>query len=410
MDLFEYAKLHKVLCKGGGGNSADVRYVTFMNGETVLYIKPVAVGDDCVNVVTKGLVEAPTKESTPEYTYTYSGWSLTDGGTADSNALKSVTENRTVYASFTESVRNYTVNFYDGETLLNSVKVAYGGSYEYAYSKDNYLLTGWLPEPTNITGDMDCYAQLEESYTFADASWEYIADISARGLASSAFALGDTKDVEVVDVAGRTHTLQFHIVGFNHDDLADGSGKAGISIVSKDAFRPSSDHSNGDTKGFWRATSVVAHRFIGRAGWEASEIRTGIQTTFMNGVPAALKNVIKEVTKQYDLNDGSTIYTCNDTVWIPSATELLGGGYYLRKYGTQYEYYAVADNRKKTTLNADGIASTTVNYGTRSACTYQASASSTYNVGVKGDTGEPLSTSSGPNYREMYYAPIGFCI
>lgn len=396
--------------KAQGGSSADVRYVTFMNGETVLYVKPVAVGDDCVDVATKELIEEPTKESTAQYTYTHSGWSLTDGGEADSTALQAVTEDRTVYAAFTESVRNYTVNFYDGETLLKSVEVAYGGSYEYAYSKDNYLFTGWLPEPTNITGDMDCYAQLEESYTFADASWEYIADMSARGLASTAFALGDTKDVEVVDVAGRTHTLQFHIVGFNHDDLADGTGKAGISIVSKEAFLMSSAHSSGYTKGFWSLTQL--NRYILKAGWEDHPYRTtAVQGGFMDGLPTALRGVIKEVTKKYDKYGDSTVYSCTDTAWIPSTTEMLGNGIYYSKndVGEQYEYYKTAANRKKTMLYADGTdVDTTSNnsYGTRQACSY----GNTYSVGIYCNTGLTTATSSGPGDREVDFCPIGFCI
>ncbi len=179
---------------GGGGSSNDVRYVTFMNGNTVLYVKPVAVGDDCVNVLTKGFIETPTKESTVDTVYTYSGWSLTDGGSTDTtNALANVTEDRTVYASYTESVRYYTVNFYDGETLLKTEQVAYGGSSTYTYAKDNHVFNGWNPEPINITGDLDCYGAWEELMVIASgtfptnnkANWtllpDYILVISGTG-------------------------------------------------------------------------------------------------------------------------------------------------------------------------------------------------------------------------------------
>lgn len=83
---------------GGGGSSADVCYVTFMNGEEVLYVKPVAVGDDCVNVLTKGLIETPSRD-VDNYEYTYLGWGLTENA-VNSSALLAVTENRTVYAVF----------------------------------------------------------------------------------------------------------------------------------------------------------------------------------------------------------------------------------------------------------------------------------------------------------------------
>lgn len=85
---------------GGGGSSADVRYVTFKNGTEVLYVKPVAVGDDCVDVLDRGLIETPTKESDAVANYIHSGWCASDGGTADDNVLKNITEDKTVYAAF----------------------------------------------------------------------------------------------------------------------------------------------------------------------------------------------------------------------------------------------------------------------------------------------------------------------
>ena len=215
---------------GGGGSSNDVRYVTFMNGNTVLYVKPVAVGDDCVNVLTKGFIETPTKESTVDTVYTYSGWSLTDGGSTDTNALANVAEDRTVYASYTESVRYYTVNFYDGETLLKTEQIPYGGSSTYTYAKDNHVFNGWNPEPTNITGDLDCYGVWEESYSFADASWEYIARVSESGKASEVFALGDTRTETLTYADGTTEDVELMIASF--DLHPDTNGKPTITIIN----------------------------------------------------------------------------------------------------------------------------------------------------------------------------------
>ena len=112
----------------GGGSSADVRYVTFMAGSTQLYKKPVAVGDDCADIIARGLISTPTKSSTAQYNYTFAGWSLTSGGSADPAALQNVTQDRTVYAAFSASIRYYTVRFFDGETLVDTVQVSYGGT------------------------------------------------------------------------------------------------------------------------------------------------------------------------------------------------------------------------------------------------------------------------------------------
>lgn len=142
---------------GGGGGSADsrVKYVTFMDGETELIKYPVIVGDTCKDPVTAGLVSTPTKESTAQYNYTYSGWSLTDGGSASSSALANVTEDRTVYAAYSYAVRYYTVTYYDedGVTVLKTESLAYGSVPSYKPAKEGYLCDGWIPELSAVTGD-----------------------------------------------------------------------------------------------------------------------------------------------------------------------------------------------------------------------------------------------------------------
>jgi len=270
---------------GGGGSSNDVRYVTFMNGNTVLYVKPVAVGDDCVNVLTKGFIETPTKESTVDTVYTYSGWSLTDGGSADTtNALANVTEDRTVYASYTESVRYYTVTYYDedGTTVLHTEQVAYGGSSSYTNKKDNHVFNGWNPEPTNITGDLDCYGAWEESYSFADASWEYIAQVSESGKASEVFALGDTKTETLTYTDGTTEEITLTIVGFDMDAKYDGTGKAGITVVSNVLAEDKQMHSS-DTDAYYSDTTL----------------RSYVNTTLRATLPTNLNNNIKQVSKTH---------------------------------------------------------------------------------------------------------------
>ena len=115
---------------GGGGSSTDVRvkYVTFMNGATELIKYPVIVGDTCHDPVTNNSIPAPTKESTAQYTYEHNGWSLTDGGDASVSALTNVTEDRTVYAAFKATVREYTITYLDsdGVTVLKTEQLPYG--------------------------------------------------------------------------------------------------------------------------------------------------------------------------------------------------------------------------------------------------------------------------------------------
>lgn len=66
---------------------------------------------------------------------------------------------------------------------------------------------------------------LSERVDFATSSWAKIAKISEEGNASNVFAIGDTR---TIDVGGTSATIE--IIGFDHDNLADGSGKAGITV------------------------------------------------------------------------------------------------------------------------------------------------------------------------------------
>lgn len=110
----------------------------------------------------------PTKASTAQYSYSFTGWSLIAGGSANANALKAVVSDRNVYAAFTSTVRKYTVRFYNGTTLAQTVsEVPYGSNASYTgdtpaktdvEKPEDYEFTGWNPSPNGITGNTDCYA------------------------------------------------------------------------------------------------------------------------------------------------------------------------------------------------------------------------------------------------------------
>lgn len=112
----------------------------------------------------------PTRASTAQYTYSFAGWSLTAGGSANANAQSNVTEDRNLYAAYTATTRTYTVYFYNGSTLLQTVSnVPYGGTATYTgttptYSGENaddYEFTGFTPSGKSITGNTSCYAQFK---------------------------------------------------------------------------------------------------------------------------------------------------------------------------------------------------------------------------------------------------------
>jgi hypothetical protein len=294
----------------GGGASEDVRYVTFMseNGATELYRKAVATGDDCVDVAAKGLIDKQTKEPTNTEVFTQNGWSLTAGGVADASALTNVTEDRTVYAAFKASTRYYTVRFFDGETMLHTMQVAYGATADYVPTKDGFAFIEWQPSNANITQDTDCYAQWSEVITFANASWAQIAEISESGHAQEYFAVGDTKDI----LFNGVETVTVEIVGFNHDTISGGTNKAGISAICKTV-----------------PTSITEDNVV----WGSPQkYPANLNNTVYAALPYELQSVVKSVTKQYDESSNVTtspaLTTHSLKVWLPSTTEL-GVGFSL---------------------------------------------------------------------------------
>lgn len=150
-----------VIDEGGGGAVGD-HLITFMDetGTNVLYTKPVIHGDTSANPVTLGSMTAPTKESTQQYKYTFSGWASTPGGNADSSVLNSITESKTVYAAFTSSLITYTIRFYDGDTIIKAQSLAYGATpTPPTPTKGGYTFIGWDKDIVAVTGSTSYYAQ-----------------------------------------------------------------------------------------------------------------------------------------------------------------------------------------------------------------------------------------------------------
>ena len=166
-----------------GGGAEGCVIVTFMNGGEVSLTRPVYIGDDCPDPVTQGRIETPTKESTVDTVYTHSGWSLTDGGSADTNSLSNVTEDRTVYATYTSSVRYYTITYYDedGTTVLHTEQVAYGSLPSYTPTKDGAAFKEWTPTPTAVTGNASYIASWDSVIASGTCGWDATWVLNADG-------------------------------------------------------------------------------------------------------------------------------------------------------------------------------------------------------------------------------------
>lgn len=168
-------------------------------------------------------------------------------------------------------------------------------------------------------------------FTFGTAAWGDIAQISKNGEAKKYFNVGDEKTIELS--TGEVITVV--ILGFDHDDLSDGSGKAGMTIGMKNLLA---------TKYRMNATGTNA------GGWDESEMRTSTMVTLLSQLPSDLQGVIKQVNKKATAGSKSTsITTSVDKLWLFARVEV-GDTIWSEEVdeGEQYEYWKTVKDGKVT--------------------------------------------------------------
>ena len=131
-------------------------------------------------------------------------------------------------------------------------------------------------------------------------------------------------------------TYAIDIIGKNHDDYADGSGKAPLTFQL-------------------HTTYATQYKMNGAerndCGWKNCLVRTSnafpkLKQVMPAEVVAALKGVTKKTTAG---NASSAIDTTTDTLFLLSEIEVQGTRTHsYAGEGTQYAYYQTAANRRKT--------------------------------------------------------------
>ena len=203
-------------------------------------------------------------------------------------------------------------------------------------------------------------------------------DIAAKGEASPAYAkakaamdAGTKFSVKLTN--GKT--LEYRIVGISHDDLADGSGKAGLTFEATNTVL-----------GAQRMNATNTN--VG--GWEKSELRGRLNSGDLWALlPAEVQSKAKAVTKTTDNKGGGSAGTpsaTTDKVFLLSCTEVYGD---LQSDGTQYEFYK---SKGVTKSNYSGASSSSYHW-TRSV--YPSNSASFRYVRSDGDC---YSHATGPTY------------
>lgn len=142
-------------------------YVYYYNydGSQLLYTETVVDGGNAAYSGT------PARASTAQYAYAFAGWNTsTDQQSATAGCLNNVTEDVTVYAAYSRTLRTYTVIWKnaDDTVLETDTGVAYGTVPTYDGATPTYsgqTSTGWSPAVAAITGDTTYTATYLPVYT-----------------------------------------------------------------------------------------------------------------------------------------------------------------------------------------------------------------------------------------------------
>lgn len=140
-----------------------------------------------------------------------------------------------------------------------------------------------------------------------EMTWDDVIAATKNGKYKN-FEVGAMKELDL----GSEGIVHMQIVGIDADDLADGSGKAPLTFISKELLKASHGMNATDTNA---------------GGWEASEMRTYLKGTVKPLIPSTVATQIKEVKKysyRYDGNIANAETT--DDVWIPSRREVIING------------------------------------------------------------------------------------
>jgi hypothetical protein len=165
---------------------------------------------------------------------------------------------------------------------------------------------------------------------FANNSWAAIIKACQEKQVPDTWKVGDSCNMTI-----NKKSYAIDIIGKNHDDYADGSGKAPLTFQM---------HTNYATQ--YKMNGAESNS----CGWVNCLVRTYNAFPKLRQVmPAEVVAAMKAVTKKTSAGSASsTIDTTEDTLFLLSEIEVQGTRTFsYAGEGTQYEYYKTAANREK---------------------------------------------------------------
>ena len=330
--------------------------VTWMNGDTVLQSGKVAYGTKPAYTG-----DTPTKAATAQYTYVFKGWSP---------AVSNVTGDATYTAVFDEIVNEYTVTWMNGDTVLQSGKVAYGTKPAYtgetptkaATAQYTYVFKGWSPAVSNVTGDATYTAVFDAVVNEYTVTWKNGDTV----LQSTKVAYGE-KPTYTGDTPTKSATAQYTYVfkGWS-PAVSNVTGDATYTAVFDEIVNEYTvTWKNGDTV---LATDSLPYGDMPvYSGKTPVKEETSRYTYSFNGWTPEITDVTGNVTYTavFDENGKNGLCVdCSDTYWIMNGQNVDFPGLIRINVGTDdkphYHYYYFAEDGKAV---KDGIYKVNKNNG-----------------------------------------------
>ena len=243
------------------------------------------------------------------------------------------------------------------------------GTYTVEATKSGQTVSGSV----NVVSDTTSYSLTLTfvSFVLNDAEWDVIKSISDAGQGANYWSIGDRKEVTLNGTVGHltlsNYTTYAFIIGFNHNQELEGTnrihfqlGKTALSDGTDVCLCDSSYDSPISTTGYFSMNS--SHTNSG--GWKSSQMRTNICGTSLSSysgtiiavIPAALRAVLKSVTKYTDNTGGGTttasvVTATTDYFFLLSEYEVFGSISNANSNESskqaQYAYYSAGNSKIK---------------------------------------------------------------
>lgn len=218
---------------------------------------------------------------------------------------------------------------------------------------------------------------------FSDATWAEIVDACHKHKVPETWVVGNQK---AMTINGADYVID--IIGKNHDNYADGSGKAPLTFQLHDCY--------GELKNMNSAPT-------NSGGWTSCAMRQTHLPTILSKMPTEVQSGIREVNKLTSAgNLSATINTTADKLFLLSEIEIFGSRTYSEmSEGRQYAYYKAGNSKLKNDLYGNPN-----NWWERSSAGSEAGDESMYFCMVLAD-GEGEAEYNDADSPEG--VPFGFC-